>query len=593
VVVEATGNERRLAVIWAADVAGYSRLMAEDEEATLAMLATCREVTAGLIAEHQGRIFAIAGDGLMAEFASPVQAVRCAVAVQRAIARRNADLPEARRMLLRIGINLSDVMVRGEDLYGDGVNIAARLQALAEPGQICLSATVHEQAKDRLGFPFRSIGEHAVKNIPRPVSAWTVSWALDGPVPAEVAQGGAPPRPDKPSLAVLPFVNVSGDPGEDYFADGLTDDLITALSTYRWFFVIARNSSFAYKGRAATAPEVGRELGVRYLLEGSTRRSGGRVRTTTRLVEATSGRQLWSERYDHDLADLFAIQDEIVGRVVGAIEPEMLKVETARARGKSSQSLSAWDLIFRGMWHFHQVTAEGHRQARDLFRRAVETDSLLAEGHAWLARSNAGIILYGWSEDHAADAAEGWQAATRAVRLAATDPYAHYAVGITAVAMGQPARAHESAQRAIDLSPNFALGYLLLGLSRLSAGRARLAIETIERGLRLSPNDPQAFTWLQMLSVAHYLSDNAAEAVRWADAAVSQHPGSATGLAILACSLDALGRREEALEAARRLRGDPHARMDLFLTAFSSPVDRRRILDAVDRLLREAAESHP
>jgi adenylate cyclase len=295
------------------------------------------------------------------------------------------------------------------------------------------------------------------------------------------------------------------------------------------------------------------------------------------------------------MADLFAIQDEIVGRVVGAIEPEMLKVETARVRGKSAQTLGAWDLIFRGMWHFHQVTEDDHRRARDLFRRAVETDALLAEGHAWLARSAAGIILYGWSDDPSTDAAEGWQAATRAVRLAESDPYAHYAVGIMGVAMGQPARAHESAQRAIDLSPNFALGYLLLGLSRLSAGRARLAIEAIERGLRLSPNDPQAFTWLQMLAVAYFLCDDAAEAARWAEVAVARHPGSHSGLAVLACSLDALGRREEALEAVRRLRrrGEAHARTDLFLTAFSAAADRARILGVVDDLMREAAAREP
>jgi adenylate cyclase len=405
--------ERHLAVIWAADAAGYSRLMSEDEEATLATLTAYQEVIAGFVTEHRGRIFGVAGDGIMAHFASPVQAVRCGVAVQRALDRRNADLPERRRMIFRIGINLGDVIARGDDLFGDGVNIAARLQSIAEPGRILISAAVHEQIVGKLHFPCRFVGEQAVKNIARPVRVYNVDWALEAPVRVDELQTGALPLPEKPSIAVLPFANVSGDAEQDYFVDGLTDDLITSLAKFRWFFVIARNSSFAYKGRPATVQQVGRQLGVRYVLEGSIRRSGNRIRTTAQLADTESGRHLWAERYDRDLADLFAVQDEIAGRVVGAIEPEMLKLETQRASRKAPQSLTAWDLIFRGMWHFHQITKDNHRRARELFREAIAVAPSLAEGHTWLARCSSGIVVYGWSDDVAADTAEGWQAARR------------------------------------------------------------------------------------------------------------------------------------------------------------------------------------
>lgn len=583
----AEAERRRLAVIWAADAAGYSRLMSEDEEATLATLATYQEVIAGLVAEHQGRIFAVAGDGVLAEFASPVQAVRCAVAVQRALDRRNADLAECRRMAFRIGINLGDVIARGDDLYGDGVNLAARLQALAEPGQVCISAAVHEHVAGKLPFPCRLVGERAVKNIARPVRVYGVDWALEAPVSVGRLQGGVLSLPEKPSIAVLPFANVSGEAEQDYFADGLTDDLIAALAAFRWFFVIARNSSFAYKARPVPVQQVGRELGVRYLLEGSTRRSGDRVRTTAQLVEAETGRHLWAERYDRDLADLFAVQDEIVARVVGAIEPELLKVETARARRKTAESLTAWDLIFRGMWHFHQFTPDGHRRARELFREAVAAAPSLAEGHTWLGRCSSGLIVYGWSDNPAVDTAEGWQAARRAAQLAEADPYAHYAVGVMSTAMGQADRATAAAQRAIDLSPNFALGYLLLGWGRLLAGRAGQAIEPLRRGLRLSPHDPQAFTWLQFLAIAYFLQGDHEAAARCAADAVAKRPESPLGHCVLACSLAELGRREEAEEALAELRPGGPARsdsLDGLLGRFVGRADRDRVLEALHRV---------
>jgi adenylate cyclase len=396
---------------------------------------------------------------------------------------------------------------------------------------------------------------------------------------AEAPPAG-PVLPDKPSIAVLPFTNMSGDPEQEYFADGLTEDLITALSKFRWFFVIARNSSFTYKSRSTTVQQVGRDLGVRYVLEGSTRKSGQRV-----LVEAETGHHVWAERYDRSLADLFEVQDEIIEKVVGAIEPEMLRTETLRARRKTPESLTAWDLIFRGMWHFHQLNRDHHRRAQELFRKATQTDFDIAEGHTWLSRCSAGLLFYGWSENPEADAAEGWEAALRGVRLAETDPYAHYAVAIMAVVTGRPKETIEAAQKALDLSPSFALGYLALGLARLFLGDATHSIEPLERGLQLSPHDPQAFVWLQFLAFAHFLSGENDKAARRAREAVAKRPDSFSAYCVLACSLTALGDNGEAKQAAiqmRRILAGGSGLSNL-LARFVEPTDRERISQALNR----------
>ena len=466
----------------------------------------------------------------------------------------------------------------------DGVNVAARLQALAEPGQICISSSVHEQIADKLKFDCPFLGEKAVKNIARPVRVHAVDWALDLPLTVGQSQPGALSLPDKPSIAVLPFANFSGDADQDYFADGLTEDLITALAKFRWFFVIARNSSFAYKGRPISAQQVGRELGVRYILEGSSRKSGERVRVTAQLVDAETGRHVWAERFDRWLADLFAVQDEIVSQVVGAIEPEMLKSESLRARQKSSRDMTAWDQIFRGMWHFYQVTPNDHLRARELFRSAIQTAPALAEGYTWLARCTSGPLIFGWSKSPSADAAEGWQAAMRATRLAEADPYAHYALGIMSVAMGQPDRAAAEAQKSIDLSPNFALGFFLLGMSRVFAGRAAQAFEPLERGLRLSPYDPHSFMWHQSLAFAHFLTGKFEEAARRAADAVAIRPEFISVQAVLACSLAQLGHAEEAKRAVdgmeQALNENPNGLKELFVR-FVNPADRQRIMDGL------------
>ena len=507
--------QRRLAAILAADVAGYSRMVAQDEEGTLRTLRAYRALIGDLIAEHGGRIFGTAGDSVVAEFASAVQAVRAAVANQRALQRRNADLPAGRRMEFRIGINLGDVVAEGEDLLGDGVNIAARLQEVAAPAGICLSGAVREQIEGKLDFPLAALGERTLKNIPRPVAVYQVDWGVEVPTAANVLNG-APTLPDKPSIAVLPFVNLSGDPEQEYFVDGMSEDIITALSHYRWFFVIARNSTFAYKKQGGVdVKQVGRELGVRYVLEGSVRKAGNRIRATAQLVEAETGNHVWAERFDRDLADIFALQDEITHSVVGAVEPEMQLVEGRRATRKSPSNLDAFDCWMRGVWHFHHLAdADQHRQAETWFRRAIEIDSQFSPCHMSLARVLNHRVWWGWSTDIERDMTTGHAEATRAVALDDRDPYTHYALSLLNMLRRQHEQSLAEAQRSIDLSPNFSLGYFALGWVRIYLGNFDEAIDSLLRCLRLSPNDQQAGGVLSQLALAQYHGGHYEDALR-------------------------------------------------------------------------------
>jgi adenylate cyclase len=357
---------RRLAAILAADVAGYSRLMGADEEGTLERLkALRRELLDPKIAEHKGRIVKTTGDGLLVEFASVVDAVRCAVEVQQAMPERNTSIAADNRIELRIGINLGDVIVEGDDLYGDGVNIAARIEALADAGGVFVSNTVHDHVRDRLPFAFQDLGEQQVKNITRPVRVYRLlidqSASLKAPLPL----------PDKPSLAVLPFQNMSGDPEQEYFVDGMVEEIITAISRLPWLFVIARNSSFSYKGKSPDLRQVGRELGVRYVLEGSVRKAGNRVRITGQLIDTASGAHIWADRFDGALDDIFALQDEMASSVVGAIEPKLRQSEMERAARKPTESLDAYDLYLRALSLEHQYTEEGMREAIVLSQKAI------------------------------------------------------------------------------------------------------------------------------------------------------------------------------------------------------------------------------
>lgn len=536
--------ERRLAAILAADVAGYSRLMGADEEATLRTLDAYRRTISDLVSEHAGRIFGGAGDSVIAEFGSAVQAVRAAVAIQRALDRHNADLPNDRRMEFRIGVNLGDVIVNGENLFGDGVNIAARLEGVAEPSGICITGAIRDQIEGKLNFPLIAIGQRSLKNISRPVPVYSVDWQLQHPAATGVL-GGNLLLPDKPSIAVLPFSNMSGDPEQEYFADGITEDIITALSHHRWFFVIAGASSFVYKGRAVDVKQVARELGVRYILEGSVRKAGQRVRITGQLIEAETGNQLWAERFDRDLADIFSIQDEITQSVVSAIEPEMLLIEGKRAFRKSAGNLDAFDCCMRAMWHFSQLLPEQHGQAIALLRQAIKLDPNFAQAHMALGRTLASRVFYGWSNDIGSDSSESYQAAARAISIDDRDPYSHYAFCWASLLKRMHAQALAEAQRSIDLNPNFALGFFALGAIRVYIGHFREAIDALLRSLRLNPNDPQVGSVLYFIGLAHYHQENYEETIHYCQLAVRPRRFY-VGLRTLLASLGQLGRAEEA-----------------------------------------------
>jgi adenylate cyclase len=369
------GVTRKLAVILAADVAGYARLMAADEEGTLAALNARRRVIDELIARHHGRIFTTAGDSVMAEFASAVEAVRCAAAIQQEVERRNADLPEPGRMLFRVGVNLGDVMIAGDNLFGDGVNVAARLEGTAEPGGICISGAVYEHVRRILPHRFAELGPQVVKNIDEPVKAYLLSSdaASEDAVPLP-GRSTPLPLPDRPSIAVLPFTNLSGDPEQEYFADGLVEDIITALSRVRSFFVIARNSSFTYKGRAVDVRQVSRELGVRYVLEGSIRKAGSRVRIVGQLVDGITGHHVWADRFEGDVSDIFELQDKVTESVVGAVEPSIRLEEIRQARTKPTSSITAYDLYLRALPGFYSMTRDGFAAVRQLTNEALTID---------------------------------------------------------------------------------------------------------------------------------------------------------------------------------------------------------------------------
>jgi TolB-like protein/Flp pilus assembly protein TadD len=539
--------QRRLAAILAADVVGYSRLMGEDDAGTLAALKVLRkELFSPKVAEHHGRIVKLMGDAALVEFASVVDAVACAVALQKVLASRNAETPADRRIDLRIGVNLGDVIIEGSDIYGDGVNVAARLQELAAPGGIVLSATAYEHAEAKVDVGFQDGGAHQLKNIAKPVRIY--HWPNDDSNLQSNVTGSKkpPPLPDKPSIAVLPFKNMSGDPEQEFFADGLTEDIITALSHFRWFFVIARNSSFAYKGRAVDMKQIARELGVRYLLEGSVRKAGVRVRVTGQLIDAETGAHLWAERYDRDLADIFSIQDDLTQQVVGAIEPEILMGEGKRVARRPTANLDAYECHMRGMWfHNQQDTAGNFDEAIRWQRRAIKLDPRFARAHMALVRSLYARIFFGLGADYERDGAEIEAAAARALALDQRDASSHYAAHIAHMFGRHPEAALAEAQRAIDLNPSFALGYLALGRSRVICGHFAEALDPLHTALQLSPHDPMAYHFLNYIALAHYHLGNYEEALHHAGRAHTLRRVLSTLVALLA-SLGQLGRLQEA-----------------------------------------------
>jgi adenylate cyclase len=543
--------ERRLVAILAADVAGYSRLIEADEEGTLGRLKALRaEVIDPKIAGHHGRIVKTTGDGLLVEFASVIDALRCAAEVQTAIAESNAPLPPDRRIEFRIGIHQGDIVVEDGDIFGEGVNIAARLEGLAEPGGLCVSARVQEDAAGRLDLTFEDLGEQALKNIARPIRAYRAVTAARSSL--RRASSG-PPLPDKPSIAVLPFANMSGDPEQEYFADGMVEEIITALSRIRWLFVIARNSTFTYKGQAVDVKQVGRELGVRYVLEGSVRKAGGRVRITAELIDAVTGTHLWADRFDGLLEDIFELQDRVAVSVAGVIEPTLQAAEIRRSAGRSTADLTAYDLYLRAyamVWSSARQIPEALR----LTQQAIDRDPRYGPAVALAAFCCVRLLRDGRSEDRLADGLKGADFAQRALEVAGDDADILANAALALAYLGEDIGAMMAlVDRALALNPSFARGWHISGTLRLWAGQPDIAIEHIEAALRLSPR-ARIGTSLLIIGAAHFYARRFDEAVPKLLLTIQEDPSHPVPYRYLAACYAHTGRLDDAREIVTKMR---------------------------------------
>ena len=537
--------ERRLAAILAADVAGYSRLMGGDEEGTLAALkAHRRELIDLKITEHRGRIVKPTGDGVLVEFASAVDAVRCAMEIQRTMAERNVAIPEDRRIEFRIGINVGDIIIDDSDIYGDGVNIAARMETLASPGAICLSDNAYRQIKGKLAIDVSDMGEQQLKNIAQPIRVYRVQLSNA----ASKAQA-ALPIPDKPSIAVLPFDNLSAEPDQGYLADGFVEAITAALSHIRSFFVIARNSAFTYKGRATNVRDIGRELGVAYLLEGSVQKAGKRLRITVQLVETEGGAHVWSERYDGTIDDIFDLQDRITEQVAGALQPSIRIAEIERSRRKRPQDLGAYDYTMRAMPHVWMLEKEESAKALELLDKALAIDPKYPLALSLAGWCHAQRAVYNWADDIAGSQARARTSAERAAELSGDDPLILAVLGAVHTIVGNLGTARVLLERALALDPNAAWAWSRLGYVESLSNRPERAIEDFERALRLSPLDPMNFNTHAGMAFAHQAAQHYGEAVALYRRALEERPHAVWIYRYLASALSDAGKMAEAKEA--------------------------------------------
>ena len=541
--------DRRLAAILAADVVGYSRLMGADEVGTLAALkAHRRELIDPKIEEHHGRIVKTTGDGLLVEFASVVDAVRCAMEVNRDMVQRNADVLLDKRIEFRVGINVGDIIIDEQDIHGDGVNIAARLEGLADPGGICLSRSAADQVRDKLEITLEDMGERELKNIARPVHMFRV--CLDGKADAIAPPGSAAthalPLPDKPSIAVLPFQNMSGDLEQKYFADGLSEDITTALSRIHSLFVIARNSTFTYKGRAVDAKQVGRDLGVRYMLEGSVRKSGNRIRITGQLIDAKTGHHIWAERYDRELADIFEIQDEITRAVAASVQTQ---VELFEGEIVSREQIDVWGLLKRGWRRLLDLDIPAVEEARQFAEEALRLDPKSARAHALLSIALEHLAEMRGGPNAYKEVNRARDLALTAIKLDDRDEFAHWACGNACTSLGESDKGIAAFRRALELNPNYALAYGMLGTALVYAGQPKESIEATELAVRSNPRDPSIFFRFSGLAMAYFIAGNFEEAVQWAQKSIDRKREWHRAHLILIAGLAHGGRREEARSA--------------------------------------------
>jgi len=547
---KAGDTERRLVAIFAADVEGYSRLMGADEVGTLKDLTQRRDILDGLIASRRGRIANTAGDSVLAEFGSAVDAVQCAVEAQAALSEANAGLSPDRHINFRIGVHVGDVMIKGGDLFGDGVNIAARLQTLASAGGVCLSGVAYDQVRKILPFTFADLGAQRVKNIDEPVRVFSAVAER----PAVVAKNASVPLalPDKPSIAVLPFQNMSGDPEQEYFADGMVDDIITALSHFTSLFVIARSSSFTYKGRAVDIKQVGRELGVRYVLEGSVRKAAGRLRISGQLIEASTGAHLWAEKFDGALEDVFALQDAVTERVVGAIEPSIKQAEINRARTKPTSNLDAYDYYLRAFQQSILYTREGSDAALNYIRQAIALDPGYALAKAFLSIIYIERGAQGWGAP--GDRERGLAAAREAIVLGSDDPSVLRWAGHTLGFWGDYDRSIALLEKAARLNVNGSQILASLGWVKVYACTdTERAIAHFERSIRLSPRDPEMTSTLTGIAFAHLIAGHNEQALAFAQQVIDEKPQYTSGHRAKITALIFLDREQEARTAAEML----------------------------------------
>jgi TolB-like protein/Tfp pilus assembly protein PilF len=550
--------ERRLAAILAADVVGFSRLMGVDEAGTARAMRGHREAISPIITEQGGRIVKTIGDGVLLEFPSVVAAVACAASIQRLMAERNAVAPADQRMLFRIGINHGDVLIEGDDILGDGVNVAARLEEISEAGGICISEDVYRQIDGKVDISFADMGVHHLKNIARPLRTFRAHLEQIRPLRAP-----GPALPDRPSIAVLPFGNMSSDPAQDYFGDGIVEEIIIGLSRIRWLFVIARNSSFTYKGRAVDVKQVGRELGVRYVLEGSVRRAANRVRISAELVEATTGVHIWADRFEGGLGDIFELQDRVTANVVGAIGPKLEQAEIERAKHKPTENLDAYDYFLRGLAALHRWSREANAEALRLFYRAIELDPEFAAAYGMAARCYSQRKASGWMVDRAQETAETERLARHAAALGKDDAVALSTAGIAfAYVLGAHDYGADLLQRALALNPNWASAWLFSGWARIWLGEPEVAIEHLTRAMRLNPQDPQMFNAQAAMAAAYFFAGQYGDASSWAHAAIREQPVHFIATCVAAASHALAGQAPEATEAMARLRQlDPDFRL--------------------------------
>jgi TolB-like protein/class 3 adenylate cyclase len=575
---------RRLAAILAADVAGYSRLMATDEVGTLEALKACRrEIVDPGIAEHRGRVVKTTGDGILVEFASAVDAVTCAMAVQEKMAKRGGEI------VFRIGINVGDIIIDGDDIFGDGVNVAARVEGECQPGGVCLSAQAFDQVRNKTAFAFDDLGERQLKNIDRPIRIYSARSSTGAPASTTMPEPVRPlPLPDKPSIAVLPFQNMSGDPEQEYFADGMVEDIITALSRFKSLFVIARNSSFTYKGKAVDIKHVGRQLGVRYVLEGSVRKAGGRVRITGQLIEAETGSHLWADRFDSALDDVFDLQDKVATSVVGAIAPHVERAEVIRVKRKRTEDLVSYDHYLRGLAVFDINSRPAYEEARQCWEKAVEIDPDFALAWAQLGLWRFRLTAYGWSADRAGDTAVAIRCARRALEIDRNDPDVLVRAGYVIGAMGrllQEGMPH--LETALTLNPNLAVGWTWGGSLKSHLGDHDLGIEWFKRALRLSPMDSFRHVTKGLLALALLFKHRTEEAVEWGEAAIRDSPRYTPAWRAVIAGHALAGRLALAEEAVRRIR---EVETDASIAGFLgyTPYQRREDLDLIVAALRLA-----